>query len=110
MNPWSHVRDRSRKGIFLFASTIQPFVFLRLLTWGMSCPLPVLLRCAQEPGFPPQQKPRKLRGLPLNCSKKYPLPVNGCHPRHPALKRFAFCRVSIAGQIALPLRSATSEL
>ena len=29
--------------------------------------------------FPPQQKPRKLRGLPLNCSKKYPLPVNGCH-------------------------------
>ena len=30
--------------------------------------------------FPPQQKPGKLRGLPLNRSKKYPLPVNGCHP------------------------------
>jgi len=25
-------------------------------------------------------------------------------------KRFAFCRVSIAGRIALPLRSAMSEL
>ncbi|MBW1947579.1 MAG: hypothetical protein JRI33_06525, partial [Deltaproteobacteria bacterium] len=67
------------------------------------CPLPVLLRCAQEPGFPPQQKPRKLRGLPLNCSKKYPLPMNGCHLCPLPQKRFAFCRVSIADQIALPL-------
>ena len=30
--------------------------------------------------FPPQQKPGKLRGLPLNRSKKYPLSVNGCRP------------------------------
>jgi hypothetical protein len=27
------------------------------------CPLPVLLRFAPEPGFPPPQRPRKLRGL-----------------------------------------------
>ena len=60
--------------------------------------------------FPPQQKPGKLRGLPLNCSKKYPLPVNGCRPCPLPQERFAFCRVSIAGQIALPLRSAMSEL
>ena len=35
------LHNRSRKGIFLFTSTIQPLVFLRLLTWGMSCPLPL---------------------------------------------------------------------
>ena len=37
MNPWSHVT-------VLFTSTIQPIVFLRPLTWGMSCPLCIRLR------------------------------------------------------------------
>ncbi|MBW1947619.1 MAG: hypothetical protein JRI33_06725, partial [Deltaproteobacteria bacterium] len=42
MNPWSHVTVHGQ-GIFLFTSTIQPLVFLRLLTWGMSCPLCIRL-------------------------------------------------------------------
>ena len=67
------------RGYFFSLNTSAP-CFLKAFDMGESCPLPVLLRFAQEPGFPPQQKPRKLRGLPLNCSKKYPLPVNGCRP------------------------------
>ncbi|MBW1925811.1 MAG: hypothetical protein JRI35_01230 [Deltaproteobacteria bacterium] len=45
MNPWSHVTVHW-KGTFLFTSTIQPLVFLRPLTWGMSCPLCIRLHCA----------------------------------------------------------------
>jgi len=32
-------------------------------------------------GVSPTAKAGKTTGLPLNCSKKYPLPVNGCRPR-----------------------------
>ena len=60
--------------------------------------------------FPPQQKPGKLRGLPLNRSKKYPLPVNGCHPRPAAEAVCLFSGFWVAGRIALPLRFAMSEL
>ena len=42
VNPWSHVTVHWQ-GIFLFTSTIQPLVFLRPLTWGMSCPLCIRL-------------------------------------------------------------------
>jgi len=66
MNPWSHVRDRSRAGDISFHFTLQPLVFLRLLTWGMSCPLCIRLSCAQAMQFPPQQKPRK--PLPLRSA------------------------------------------
>jgi len=75
----------------------------------MSCPSAFALRCAQAMQFPPQQKPGKLRGLPLNRSKKYPLPGTVAVRALPQ-ERFAFCRVSIAGRIALALRSAMSEL
>ncbi|RKX56904.1 MAG: hypothetical protein DRP28_07215, partial [Thermodesulfobacteriota bacterium] len=45
--------NRSRAGDISFHFTLQPPVFLRLLTWGMSCPLRIRLtlrlrRC----GFP----------------------------------------------------------
>ena len=109
MNPWSTVQTVHGRGYFFSLNTSAP-CFLKAFDMGESCPLPVLLRCAQEPGFPLQQKPRKLRGLPLNCSKRYPLPVNGCHLCPLPQERFAFCRVSIAGRIALPLRSAMGEL
>jgi len=48
-------------------------------------------------------KALRKQGAEVLSEKKYPLPVNGCHPRPLPQKRFAFCRVSIADQIALPL-------
>ena len=74
-------RNRSLEGDISFHFTLQPLVFLRPLTWGMSCPLCIRLTLRSGDAVSLTAKAGKTTGLPLNCSKKYPLPVNGCHPR-----------------------------
>jgi len=58
----------------------------------------------------PTAKAEKTTGSSVKLFKEISPPVNGCHPCPLPQERFAFCRVSIAGRIALPLRSAMSEL
>ena len=101
MNPWSHVT-------VLFTSTIQPLVFLRLLTWGMSCPLCIRLTLRSGDAVSPAAKAGKTTGASVKLFKEISPPVNGCHPCPLPQERFAFCRVSIAGQIALALVRATN--
>ena len=103
-------RNRSLEGDISFHFHHSAPCFLEAFDMGdVLSPLHSPYAALKAMQFPPQQKPGKLQGLPLNCSKKYPLPVNGCRPC-PATGAVAFCRVSIAGRIALPLRSAMSEL
>jgi hypothetical protein len=68
------------QGIFLFTSHFSP-LFSMAFDMGESCPLCIRLtlrlrRC----GFPHSKSQENYGSFPLNCSKKYPLPVNGCHP------------------------------
>jgi len=78
MNPSVvHCADRSLEGDISFHLTLQPLVFLRLLTWGKSCPLPVLLRCAQGDAVSHAAKAGKTRGADANRLHKEAPPVTG---------------------------------
>jgi len=68
------------RGYFFSLNTSAP-CFLRLLTWGSLAPSAFALRCAcGDAVSPPLSKSQENYGsFPLNCSKKYPLPVNALH-------------------------------
>ena len=73
MNPWFHVT-------VLFTSTIQPIVFLRPLTWGMSCPLCIRLTLRSGDAVSPTAKAKKATGASVKLFKEISPSVNGCHP------------------------------
>ena len=63
MNPWFHVT-------VLFTSTIQPIVFLRPLTWGMSCPLCIRLTLRSGDAVSPTAKAEKTTGASVKPFKE----------------------------------------
>ena len=75
--PLVHCADRSLTGDISFHLTLQPLVFLRLLTWGSLAPSPFSFAALRSRGFPHSKSQENYGSFPLNCSKKYPLPVNG---------------------------------
>ena len=74
MNPSVvHCADRSREGGISFHLTLQPLVFLRLLTWGSLAPSPFSFAALKAMRFPMLQRPGKLAGLTQIVSiKKLP--------------------------------------
>ena len=98
MNPSVvHCADRSLAGDISFHLTLQPLVFLRLLTWGMSCPLCIRLTQRSGDAVSPIAKAKKTTGasvklfkevspsrerLPSAPCRRSSLPFYGVGPKH----------------------------
>ena len=55
-------RNRSLAGGISFHLTLQPLVFLRLLTWGSLAPSPFSFAALRSRGFPYSKSQENLRG------------------------------------------------
>ena len=65
---------------YFFSLNTSALVFLRLLTLGSLAPSPFSFAVLRSRGFPHSKSQENYGSFPLNRSKKYPLPVNGCRP------------------------------